>query len=145
MSNCRRHGHGLICTNRQRPGNTQPKIGRIKMSETIAIHPSVDKGVTPAAASFAGGTLVCKCAQTPVKVTVKGQIAYDHACGCTKCRKPAGAVFSLVAVTARDNLSPTENSDKLAVVDPSAAIQRYACKGCEVHMYGRIENKKHPF
>jgi S-(hydroxymethyl)glutathione synthase len=115
------------------------------MSETIAIHPSVDKGVKPATASFAGGTLVCKCAQTPVKVTVKGQIAYDHVCGCTKCWKPAGAVFSLVAVTARDNLSPTENSDKLAVVDPSAAIQRYACKGCEVHMYGRIENKKHPF
>jgi S-(hydroxymethyl)glutathione synthase len=115
------------------------------MSETIAIHPSVDKGVKPATASFAGGTLVCKCAQTPVKVTVKGQIAYDHACGCTKCWKPAGAVFSVVAVTSRDNLSVTENGDKLAVVDPSAAIQRYACKGCGVHMYGRIENKKHPF
>jgi S-(hydroxymethyl)glutathione synthase len=115
------------------------------MSETIAIHPSVDKGVKPATASFAGGTLVCKCAQTPVKVTVKGQIAYDHACGCTKCWKPAGAVFSVVAVTSRDNLSVTENGDKLAVVDPSAAIQRYACKGCGVHMYGRIENTKHPF
>jgi S-(hydroxymethyl)glutathione synthase len=115
------------------------------MSETIAIHPSVDKGVKPATASFAGGTLVCKCAQTPVKVTVKGQIAYDHACGCTKCWKPAGAVFSVVAVTSRDNLSVTENGDKLAVLDPSAAMQRYACKGCGVHMYGRIENKKHPF
>jgi S-(hydroxymethyl)glutathione synthase len=115
------------------------------MSETIAIHPSVDKGVTPAVASFAGGTLVCKCAQAPVKVTVKGQIAYDHACGCTKCWKPAGAVFSVVAVTSRDNLSVTENSNKLAIVDPSAVIQRHACKGCGVHMYGRIENTKHPF
>ena len=24
-------------------------------------------------------------------------------------------------------------------------IQRYACTGCGVHMYGRIENKEHPF
>ena len=38
-----------------------------------------------------------------------------------------------------------ENGDKLEIVDPSAAIQRYACKGCGVHMYGRIENKGHPF
>ena len=44
----------------------------------------------------------------------------------------------------RDNLSVTANEDKLKVVDPSATIQRYACKGCGVHMYGRIENKDHP-
>jgi S-(hydroxymethyl)glutathione synthase len=30
-------------------------------------------------------------------------------------------------------------------VDPSAAIQRYACTGCGVHLYGRIENRNHPF
>jgi S-(hydroxymethyl)glutathione synthase len=34
---------------------------------------------------------------------------------------------------------------KLVIVDPNAAIQRHACKGCGVHMYGRIENTKHPF
>src|SRR6202021_3674556 len=33
----------------------------------------------------------------------------------------------------------------LAIVDPNAVIQRYACKECGVHMYGRIENLKHPF
>jgi S-(hydroxymethyl)glutathione synthase len=115
------------------------------MSESVGIHPSVDQGVKPAIASFAGGTLVCRCAQAPVKVTVKGQIAYDHACGCTKCWKPAGAVFSVVAVTPRANLSVTESGDKLAVVDANAAIQRHACKSCGVHMYGRIENTKHPF
>jgi len=115
------------------------------MSETIQIHPSVDHGVSAAAADFAGGTLSCKCAQSPVKVAIKGQIAYDHACGCTKCWKPAGAMFSVVAVVPRDNLSVTDNPDKLAIVDPSAAIQRYACKSCGVHMYGRIENTKHPF
>jgi S-(hydroxymethyl)glutathione synthase len=30
-------------------------------------------------------------------------------------------------------------------VDEKAPIQRYACTGCGVHMYGRIENKAHPF
>jgi S-(hydroxymethyl)glutathione synthase len=115
------------------------------MSDTVRIHPSVDNGIKPAAANFAGGTLVCKCAQSPVKVAIKGQVAYDHACGCTKCWKPSGAAFSVVAVVPRANLSVTENGDKLAIVDPNAAIQRYACKGCGVHMYGRIENTKHPF
>jgi S-(hydroxymethyl)glutathione synthase len=45
----------------------------------------------------------------------------------------------------RDNLSVTANADKLAVVDTNATIQRHACKKCGVHMYGRIENKGHPF
>ncbi len=31
------------------------------------------------------------------------------------------------------------------VVDPSATIRRHACRVCGVHMYGRIENQKHPF
>ena len=115
------------------------------MSEAIKIHPSVDQGVKAGSANFAGGTLVCKCAQSPVKVAIKGQVAYDHACGCTKCWKPAGAIFSVVAVAPRANLSVTEHGEKLAVVDPNAAIQRYACKECGVHMYGRIENTKHPF
>ena len=115
------------------------------MSETIKIHPSVDQGVKDGSANFAGGTLVCKCAQSPVKVAIKGQVAYDHACGCTKCWKPAGATFSVVAVVPRANLSVTEHGEKLAIVDTNAAIQRYACKDCGVHMYGRIENTKHPF
>ena len=42
-------------------------------------------------------------------------------------------------------INVTRNADKLKVVDPNAAIQRYACIGCGVHMYGRIENTKHPF
>jgi S-(hydroxymethyl)glutathione synthase len=114
-------------------------------SSAISIHPSVDDGVKPGAKDFAGGTLVCKCAQNPVKVTVNSQSAYNHACGCTKCWKPTGALFAVVAVVPRDKLSVTENAGKLAIVDPNAAIQRHACKGCGVHMYGMIENSKHPF
>ena len=110
-----------------------------------SIHPSVDKGVKQGAKDFAGGTLVCKCAQNPVEVTVRSQSAHNHVCGCTKCWKPAGASFSMVAVVPSDKLSVSKNGDKLAVVDPKAAIQRHACKACGVHMYGRIENDKHPF
>ena len=115
------------------------------MAGAFSIHPAVDQGVKPGTQNFAGGTLACKCPQNRVEVTVKAQCAYNHVCGCTKCWKPAGAVFSQVAVVPRDKLSVTANKDKLQIVDPSAAIQRYACKGCGVHMYGRIENKGHPF
>ena len=114
------------------------------MSETISLHPSIDKGIKPGSANFAGGTLKCKCATNPVVVEISGQIAHNHACGCTKCWKPAGAVFSVVAVIPKDKLRVKENADKLAIVDPSATIQRYACQSCGVHMYGRIENQKHP-
>jgi S-(hydroxymethyl)glutathione synthase len=114
-------------------------------SSAISIHPSVDDGIKPDAKDFAGGTLVCKCAQNPVEVSINSQSAYNHACGCTKCWKPTGALFAMVAVVPRDQLSVTENAGKLVIVDPKAAIQRHACRGCGVHMYGRIENTKHPF
>ena len=112
---------------------------------SVSIHPSVDQGVKAGSPSFAGGTLVCKCARAPVKVSIGGQVAHNHACGCTKCWKPAGAMFSVVAVVSRDNLSVTENGEKLRIVDANATIQRHACSECGVHLYGRIENKKHPF
>jgi len=112
---------------------------------SVSIHPAIDGGVTPGAADFAGGTLVCKCSENPVEVTITGDCAHNHACGCSKCWKPEGATFSLVAVVSRDNLKVTANADKLKIVDASAAIQRHACSKCGVHMYGRIENKGHPF
>jgi S-(hydroxymethyl)glutathione synthase len=111
----------------------------------ISIHPAVDNGVTSGSPDFAGGTLVCECANNPVEVTIATQCAYNHVCGCTKCWKPAGALFSEVAVGPRDKLSVTKNADKLKVVDANAAIQRHACTECGAHMYGRIENTNHPF
>jgi S-(hydroxymethyl)glutathione synthase len=115
------------------------------MPSSVKIHPSVDDGVKAGKRDFAGGTLRCKCSSKPVEVTIKGNTAHNHVCGCTKCWKPQGALFSMVAVVPRDNLKVSANGDKLKVVDASAAIQRYACKDCGVHMYGRIENKGHPF
>lgn len=112
---------------------------------SVSIHPNVDHGVKPGSADFAGGTLRCKCASDPVEVRLDSNTAHNHACGCTKCWKPKGAAFSLVAVVSRDKLRVTANGDKLRIVDEKAAIQRHACKDCGVHMYGRIENEKHPF
>jgi S-(hydroxymethyl)glutathione synthase len=111
----------------------------------ISIHPLVDNGVTPGDPNFKGGTLKCHCQDKPVVVQLDGNGAFNHACGCTKCWKPQGALFSIVGVIPRDKVKVVQNADKLKVVDPSAVIQRYACTGCGVHMYGRIEKKDHPF
>lgn len=117
------------------------------MSSTnpVKIHPSVDNGVQAGTPGFSGGMLRCACADAPVEVTLTSNTAHNHVCGCSKCWKPANALFSMVAVVSRDNLNVTANADKLTVVDASAAIQRHACKECGVHMYGRIENQNHPF
>jgi S-(hydroxymethyl)glutathione synthase len=114
------------------------------MASGPSIHPAVDNGIKGAAANFGGGTLYCKCSDKKVAVSVKSQSAHNHVCGCTKCWKPSCSLFSQVAVVPRDKLSVTANEDKLGIVDSSATIQRYACKSCGVHMYGRIENKGHP-
>ncbi|MGQ0428563.1 MAG: S-(hydroxymethyl)glutathione synthase [Gammaproteobacteria bacterium] len=111
----------------------------------VKIHPSVDNGVKPGTQGFQGGTLQCHCSSQPVTVKLASDVAFNHACGCSKCWKPKGAAFSVVAVVGRDKLSVTANGQKLKIVDASAAIQRHACTGCGVHMYGRIENKNHPF
>ena len=111
----------------------------------LSIHPSVDKGLAAAGKGFAGGTLKCRCASQQVTVSIGAQVAHNHVCGCTKCWKPKGALFSQVAVVSRDKVSVTQNGNKLKVVDANATIQRHACTGCGVHMYGRIENAKHPF
>lgn len=111
----------------------------------VKIHPEVDGGVHKGSANFSGGMLSCRCPEHKVTVHIKGNCAYNHVCGCSKCWKPEGALFSQVAVVGRDNLTVGENANKLQIVDESAPIQRYACRGCGVHMYGRIEDTEHPF
>jgi S-(hydroxymethyl)glutathione synthase len=109
------------------------------------IHPQVDSGIVATAEDFSGGTLQCQCSHHPVEVLVSAQTAHNHVCGCSKCWKPAGALFAQIAVVAKDNVSVTANAEKLQIVDVSAAILRHACKECGTHMYGRIENTGHPF
>jgi len=109
----------------------------------VSLHPSIDNGLKKGDPNFSGGTLACKCGA--VEVALGSNVAHNHACGCTKCWKPQGATFSVVAVISKDKVKVTKGADKLKVVDPSATIQRHACTGCGTHMYGRIENTKHAF
>jgi len=115
------------------------------MSEPVQIHPAVDTGIPREAPGFAGGTLSCHCASDTVTVEIGAQVAHNHVCGCTKCWKPDGALFSQIAVVSREQVKVSANGDKLSVVDPSATIQRHACEVCGVHMFGRIENREHAF
>lgn len=111
----------------------------------IAIHPAVDGGVKAGTKDFAGGVLRCQCANNQVEVAITANCAHNHVCGCTKCWKPKGALFSMVSVVPREKVEVTKNGDKLKVVDSSALIQRHACTGCGVHMYGPVERPNHPF
>lgn len=115
------------------------------MATSVNIHPQVDSGMKPAGPGFSGGKLECRCSSDKVAVTIASQCFHNHACGCSKCWKPAGALFSQVAVVPRDKLKVSANEDQLQVVDPAAVIKRHACKRCGVHMYGRIEDAGHPF
>ena len=115
------------------------------MSQTVSLHPGVDAGYQPAAEGFAGGVLKCHCQDAPVEVQVSSQVAHNHACGCSKCWKPKGAIFSVVGVVPRQQVEVVAHAEKLKVVDESAPIQRHACTVCGTHMFGRIENSNHPF
>ena len=115
------------------------------MNTSLHLHPAIDAGIAPTLPGFAGGTLRCHCKTDAVEVRIDAQTAHNHACGCSKCWKPKGALFSQVAVVSRDKVHVTAHPEKLKVVDPSATIQRHACTACGVHMFGRIENTSHPF
>jgi len=113
---------------------------------TIALHPAIDRGFPKSAKKgFAGGKLTCNCATDPVVVEISSQSAHNHACGCTKCWKPEGAVFSVVAVAPTDKVRVLANEHKLRIVDDNALILRHACIGCGVHMYGPVRREGHPF
>ncbi|TKA83079.1 putative glutathione-dependent formaldehyde-activating enzyme [Friedmanniomyces simplex] len=107
---------------------------------SFSIHPLLDNGLTKGDPNKAGGKLYCHCqGSARVEVTLASNTAHNHACGCSKCWKPKGALFSIVGVVPSDKVSVTAHEDKLHIVDSSAVIQRYACKECGVHLYGRIE------
>ncbi len=111
---------------------------------SIAIHPAVDNGLKPAKEGFAGGTLRCLCPNDRVELFVASQTAHNHICGCTKCWKPVGAIFSQIAVAPRDKVKIAANADKLEIVDGTALLQRHACRECGTHMIGRVEEEAHP-
>ncbi|KAL4913874.1 Mss4-like protein [Aspergillus aurantiobrunneus] len=111
---------------------------------SLSLHPLIDNGITPGKPSFPGGTLYCHCPSNKVTVTLTSDVLHNHACGCSKCWKPAGSLFSVVGVVPTTALSVSANADRLRIIDKAAPIQRYACSACGVHLFGRIE-VDHPF
>jgi S-(hydroxymethyl)glutathione synthase len=112
----------------------------------IALHPGIDRGFPKSAKKgFAGGKLTCNCATDPVVVEISSQSAHNHACGCTKCWKPEGAIFSVVAVAPSDKIKVLATEHKLRIVDENALILRHACTGCGAHMHGPVRREGHPF
>ncbi|WP_445143498.1 S-(hydroxymethyl)glutathione synthase [Dyella sp. Tek66A03] len=112
---------------------------------TVSIHPAVDNGIAPEQAGFAGGTLQCLCQHDKVEVKIEAQTLHNHACGCSQCWKPDGALFAVIAVVPSNKVSVVAHGEKLKIIDDSATIQRHACKDCGAHLFGRIENKEHAF
>ncbi|KAJ9293378.1 hypothetical protein DTO271G3_7874 [Paecilomyces variotii] len=110
----------------------------------LHLHPLIDNGITKGDPNFSGGKLYCHCPSDKVEVTLGGNVAHNHACGCSKCWKPEGALFSVVGVIPKEKVTVTAHPEKIEIVDKSAAIQRNRCKQCGVHMFGRIEID-HPF
>lgn len=108
------------------------------------LHPLLDGGLQKGADNFDGGVLRCHCKSQPVQVKIGSNVLHNHACGCSKCWRPVGAIFSVVGVVPRDAVSVAANANKLHIIDSSAVIQRNACKECGVHLFGRIE-VDHPF
>ena len=108
------------------------------------LHPMIDRGFQKGTGIIAGGKLYCQCPSDKVEVTIKGDVAHNHACGCSKCWKPKGAFFSIVGVVPDGNVEVTAHKEKLAIVDETATIRRHACKQCDVHLYGDIV-ADHPF
>jgi S-(hydroxymethyl)glutathione synthase len=80
-----------------------------------------------------------------VKVSIEGDVLFNHVCGCSQCWRPAGALFSMIAVVPTPKVKVLANGQKLKVVDPTKTIQRNACTVCGVHMHGPINNPKHAF
>lgn len=111
----------------------------------LSIHPDVDNGLRPKKEGFSGGTLMCNCTTDRVEVQVDNAYLFNHLCGCTMCWKPKGAFFSELAVVPKEKIHVTRHEEKLKIVNPKAALNRYACTGCGAHMYSLVPNADHVF
>jgi S-(hydroxymethyl)glutathione synthase len=109
-----------------------------------SLHPLIDNGLVKGTKDFPGGTLRCLCANNKVEVAITSNVLHNHACGCSQCYKPEGALFSIIGVVPVEHVKIKANKEKLIILDKNATILRHACKDCKVHLFGRIE-KDHAF
>lgn len=108
----------------------------------LALHPAVD---AQAIGSIVGATLRCKCVIKPVEMTVTEPVYHNHLCGCSRCWKPATALFAQIAVAPAGSVVERANAAKLECVDTTQKIERYRCRACGTHMVGRVSDRDHHF
>jgi S-(hydroxymethyl)glutathione synthase len=106
-----------------------------------SLHPLIDSGITKGSSNFSGGILHCHCPSNAVEVAISGNVLHNHVCGCSQCWKPPGALFAVIGVVPIGIVKVIANKDNLVIVDENATIQRYACKQCGVHLFGRIKKR----
>ena len=82
-----------------------------------SIHPAIDNGIKKGDPNFSGGKLYCHCPTKKVEVSIGCNVAHNHACGCSKCWKPKGALVSVVGVVPKEAVRVTANEDKLHIID----------------------------
>ena len=111
----------------------------------VNLHPAVDGGAAATRTGLAGTTLKCLCTSKRVEIRITRPIYHNHLCGCSKCWKPAGALFAQTAIISSDGFEVSANGDKLRVVDATQSIQRHACKDCGAHLYGDVPDVNHHF
>lgn len=110
---------------------------------TAVLHPAVGRD---ASASPDGVfTARCKCSSEPVEIAVEQAVAHNHLCGCSKCWKPAGALFAQIAVVPAGCTSIVAQRDKLEAVDATQKIERHRCGACGTHMVGKVSDPDHHF
>jgi len=111
----------------------------------VSLHPSISDRSNEVKVDFSGATLKCQCEINPVEVQLKENVAHNHLCGCSKCWKPEGSLFSQVAVAPKETVLIVSNKDKLSIIDDSQSIKRHACKECGTHMVGKVIDPEHHF
>lgn len=112
----------------------------------VKLHPAADGDHSSGRSEQRSGfTLRCKCSEAPVEVKIDGPAYHNHLCGCSKCWKPADALFAQIAVAAADTSHIVANGNELEVVDDRSPIRRSACRRCGVHMLGQVDDPDHHF
>ncbi|WP_108610617.1 SRPBCC family protein [Aminobacter sp. MSH1] len=117
-----------------------------KARTVVRLHPAAQlSGQTSRASASTKTVLSCRCGQSPVRLELTQPVRHNHLCGCSKCWKAEGALFSQVAVVPGGSSTILSGEDKLTPVDPQQSIVRYACRDCGTHLIGRVPDKNHHF
>ena len=90
----------------------QPRSEARQSWRQCQIHPRLTTESSTALRTSPAARSPASARSNPVTVQDRLNVAFNHACGCTKCWKPEGATVLVVGVAARDKLSVTANAQQ---------------------------------